>query len=749
MARSARALAGGVVVRAVSGHDKVAAALRVVRGDDLGAVARELGIPPDDLADWRDIFLVHGATGLEVDFHPRLPASNAFRVLLSDALRPLADPVEIQGEAARLLGIHLGASRVHYGAVVDGGEYGLVKAEYCHGVPGSLGRHRFDDFGPLAMAEFRAGRILVVENVDEDPRLTAAERTATKGLMIGAYVLMPLIKRRHPVAVFVVHMTEPHAWDAEELELIVETAERTWDAVERAHAEAALKASEERYRTLFESISDGFCIMEAILDEQGACADFRFVEINPAFERQTGLANAKGRTARELVPGLEEHWIEICGDIAARRERSQFVEHVASLDRWFEVDAYPIGEPRERRMAALFKDVTASRRAEEALQEAGKRKDAFLATLAHELRNPLAPIMNAVEILKREGRGPAAQQVLPLVERQLGHLVRLIDDLLDMSRITHGKLHLRRQQVTLAEIIQSAVESSTPYVQMSENTLTVSLPSEPVCLHADPVRLAQVFLNLLKNAAKFSMPGGQIRLSAERDDGQIVVTVADTGVGISASCMPHIFDKFSQGEMVASGFAEGGLGIGLSLARELVEMHDGDIEARSEGSGRGSQFIVRLPVLDVPARPAAEPAPKPDACRAPVSHRRVLVVDDNVDAATSLAMFLRLCGHDVEVAGDGVEAVEAAERFRPEVIFLDIGMPRLDGYGACRRIRAEPWGKEMVIVALTGWAQEEDRRKTREAGFDAHLVKPVGGAHLQELLGELQPEPLGLDPGQR
>jgi PAS domain S-box-containing protein len=733
------------VVRAVTGHAKVAAALRVVRGEDLAAVALDLGIPPDDLADWRDIFLVHGASGLEAGFHPRLPASNAFRVLLADALRHLADPVEIQGEAARLLGIHLGASRVHYGAVVDGGEYGLVKAEYCHGVPGSLGRHRFDDFGPLAMAEFRSGRILVVENVDEDPRLTEPERTATRGLTIGAYVLMPLIKGGQPVAVFVVHMVEPHAWDAEELELIVETAERTWDAVERAHAEAALRTSEERYRTLFESISDGFCIMEAILDEGGACADFRFVETNPAFERQTGLASAKGRTARELVPALEEHWIDICGDIAARGERAQFVEHVAGLDRWFEVDAYPIGEPKERKMAALFKDVTASRRAEEAMQEAGKRKDAFLATLAHELRNPLAPIMNAVEVLKREGGGHAAQEVLPVVERQLGHLVRLIDDLLDMSRITHGKLQLRRRQVTLAEIIQSAVESSTPYVRMSENTLTVSLPPEPVYLHADPVRLAQVFLNLLKNAAKYSTPGGHIHLSAERDDGRVLVTVADTGIGISASCMPHIFDKFSQGEMVASGFAEGGLGIGLSLARELVEMHEGDIEARSEGTGRGSQFIVRLSVIEVPVQPAAEPAPKAGASRAPlVRPRRVLVVDDNVDAATSLAMFLRLCRHDVELAGDGIEAVEVAERFRPEVIFLDIGMPRLDGYGACRRIRAEPWGKEMVIVALTGWAQEEDRRKTREAGFDAHLVKPVEGVRLQELLAELQPEPPGL-----
>jgi signal transduction histidine kinase/ActR/RegA family two-component response regulator len=345
-----------------------------------------------------------------------------------------------------------------------------------------------------------------------------------------------------------------------------------------------------------------------------------------------------------------------------------------------------------------------------------KRKDAFLATLAHELRNPLAPIMSAVEVMKRQTDERPMDELLPVIERQLGTLVRVIDELLDMGRIAHDQLQLHRKEVTLADVVQAAVESSRPYVQVSESTLTVSLPPDPIYLNADPVRLAQVFLNLLKAAAKLSAPGGQIRLSAERDNGRVVVSVADTG-----SIPAHIFDRFSQGDTVMSGLAEEGLGIGLSLARELVELHEGDIEANSEGAG---QFIVRLPVL---------------GALAPARHWRVLVVDDNADAATSLAMFLRICDHEVEVATDGVEAIETAERFRPEVIFLDIGMPRLDGYGACRRIRAKSWGKEMVIVALTGWAQEEDRRKTREAGFDAHLVKPVSGAHMVELLSGLQP----------
>jgi signal transduction histidine kinase/ActR/RegA family two-component response regulator len=334
-----------------------------------------------------------------------------------------------------------------------------------------------------------------------------------------------------------------------------------------------------------------------------------------------------------------------------------------------------------------------------------KRKEAFLATLAAELRNPLAPIMNAVDVMKRQTGERPMDEMLPVIERQLGHLVRVIDELLDMGRIAHGQLQLHRKEVTLAEVVQAAVESSRPYVQLAENTLTVSLPPDPIYLNADPVRLAQVFLNLLKTKAKLSAPGGQIHLSAERDNGRVVVSVANTG---------------SIGDTVMSDLAEEGLGVGLSLARELVEMHEGDMEAQSEGAG---QFIVRLPVL---------------GALAPAKHWRVLVVDDNADAATSLAMFLRICDHEVEVANDGVDAIETAERFRPEVIFLDIGMPRLDGYGACRRIRATSWGKPMVIVALTGWAQEEDRRKTREAGFDAHLVKPVSGVHLVELLSRVQ-----------
>lgn len=391
------------------------------------------------------------------------------------------------------------------------------------------------------------------------------------------------------------------------------------------------------------------------------------------------------------------------------------------------------------------------RRAEEGLREADRHKDVFLATLAHELRNPLAPITNAVEILKRPDTEADRPLALAMIERQFGHLVRLIDDLLDVNRISRGKLQLRRQPVALTEIVEQALESSRPHLHRAGHTLTVTLPPQPVRLDADPVRLAQVFLNLLNNASKYSPPGGQIRLTAAREAADVVVTVADTGIGIAPEHLPHLFEMFSQGDPMP-GYGQQGLGIGLSLARDLVAMHGGHIEARSEGLGRGSAFIVRLPILDNADADAdadsdadadaGAPAtsPEPELRQKPGSPRprRILVVDDNADGARSLALFLSISGHAVEMAYDGLEAVAAAERFNPEVVLLDIGMPQLDGYGACRRIREQPWGKTMVIVALTGWGQEEDQRKTREAGFDAHLVKPVSGAMLLATLAGLE-----------
>jgi CheY-like chemotaxis protein/two-component sensor histidine kinase len=319
------------------------------------------------------------------------------------------------------------------------------------------------------------------------------------------------------------------------------------------------------------------------------------------------------------------------------------------------------------------------------------------------------------------------------MERQLGQMVRLVDDLMDVSRITRGNLELKKERVQLAAAVGSAVETSCPLIEQMGHELTIRLTKHPVVVNADPTRLAQVFANLLNNAAKYNDRGGHIWLTAERQGSDVVVSVKDTGIGIPPDQLTTIFDMFNQVDRSLEK-AQDGLGIGLTFVRRLVEMHDGRVEARSEGIGRGAEFVVRLPVVveaSVPQREYEEPA-------APKSSLRILIVDDNQDGADSLAMMLRIMKYDTATAYDGQEGVDVAERLRPDVVLLDIGLPKLNGYEACRRIRGQPWGKSMVLIALTGWGQDRDRRRSHEAGFDHHMVKPVDPDALMRLLAELQ-----------
>jgi signal transduction histidine kinase/ActR/RegA family two-component response regulator len=391
----------------------------------------------------------------------------------------------------------------------------------------------------------------------------------------------------------------------------------------------------------------------------------------------------------------------------------------------------------------LRRNLSARKQTEEALRQADRRKDRFLATLAHELRNPLAAIRNAVELLRRaDGNADLMEQAGGVMQRQVGQMVRLVDDLLDISRITNGKLHLRKEPVELATAVRSAVEECRPFLDTQSHELTVTLPPEPVYLDADPTRLGQVFANLLTNAAKYTEKGGHIWLTAERQGEEAVVSVRDTGIGIDALQLPHLFEMFSQAAPALER-SQGGLGIGLALVRGLVGLHGGTIEARSDGHGLGSEFLVRLPLVPRPVATAPRPTEngeKPSAEQG----RRILVVDDNRDAADSLALLLRLMGHDIHTAHDGLEAVQAAAAFRPEVVVLDIGLPKMDGYEAARHIRQQPWGKNMVLVALTGWGQEEDKRRAVKAGFSHHLTKPAEPADLAKLLavlGRASPDP--------
>jgi signal transduction histidine kinase/ActR/RegA family two-component response regulator len=368
------------------------------------------------------------------------------------------------------------------------------------------------------------------------------------------------------------------------------------------------------------------------------------------------------------------------------------------------------------------------------LQEADRRKDEFLAMLAHELRNPLAPIKNAVHLLRMKGTSSAEWQwARDVIDRQLIQMVRLIDDLMDISRITRNKLELRRERVELEPILKGAVETSRPLIEAAGHTLIVSIPPDPIPLDADLTRMAQVFSNLLNNAAKYTPRGGTIWLRAERGEATVTVTIRDTGIGIPQKMLPRIFDMFTQVDR-SQDRSQGGLGIGLTLVRRLVEMHGGTVEARSEGPDQGSEFVVRLP-LDPPASGSKPPADEIEP-RAGVRHR-IVVADDNRDSTETLQILLTMMGHQVHIAENGLDAVTLVEAKRPDLVLLDIGMPTMSGYEVARHIRREPWGQSMVLVAVTGWGQEGDRRRSREAGFDHHLVKPVDPIALQSVLAAM------------
>jgi signal transduction histidine kinase/ActR/RegA family two-component response regulator len=388
---------------------------------------------------------------------------------------------------------------------------------------------------------------------------------------------------------------------------------------------------------------------------------------------------------------------------------------------------------RPTQSAAVVLDISERKRAEQALHEADRAKDEFLATLAHELRNPLAPLTNAAELLRNPAVEPAWCR--DVIERQVSHLARLIDDLLDVSRITRDKLELRRKPVEISDVIRSAVEASRPMIENCGQTLVVAPPPESLYVDGDLVRLTQVFTNLLTNAAKFSRDAGAIRLGAGRDGDHVVIRIVDSGIGITKDELPRVFDRFYQSQRCSARFL-GGLGIGLSLVRRLVELHGGTVEAHSEGSDRGSEFVVRLPIIT--AAPAADAARATDAKleKATGTGKRVLIVDDNADGANSLGRLLALLGHETAMEYDGQAALDRAEVFAADVIFLDLGMPGLDGFEICRRLRASDSPRRPRIVAMTGWGRGEDRARTTAAGFDAHVVKPVDLAMLAQLLDE-------------
>jgi PAS domain S-box-containing protein len=626
------------------------------------------------------------------------------------------------------------------------------------------------------------------------------------------------------------------------------------DVSDQVRARLAIAESEQRYRTLFESIDEAFCVLELIVDAAGRPIDFRYLELNPAFEKQTGLRDAAGRRATEVLPH-EPHWFEIYGRVARTGEPVRFQNEARAIGRWFDVYAFRVGDPQEQKVAVLFSDITARRQAEEssrfqarlldevgqavvvtdpegtiiywnlaaedlygwsraeaigrhvlettvgpdfahraagileqvrsgqtwsgefevvsrgdrktalvtntgmtdeagrltaivgvsmditelkqaqqALEDADRRKDEFLATLAHELRNPLAAIRTALDVLARAGDDAArVQGMRVIIDRQSAQLVRLIDDLLDVSRITRGKLELRRQPVALAEVIAHAVDGVDEICQARGLRLRVDVPARSVVIDADPFRFAQVVSNLLSNACKFTDRGGEVVVTGGREGDHAVVRVRDTGVGMAPEDLVRMFEMFAQAPGPAH--QRSGLGIGLSLARSIVALHGGTVEAYSDGVGQGSEFVVRVPTVEQDAVAAVTSAPALAVSDTPPAGR-VLVVDDNEDVLEAVAIRLRLEGYAVDTASAAAEALHQARINRPSTVLLDIGLPDADGYEVARALRREPWGQDMFLVAVTGWGQQRDKRRARDAGFDVHLTKPVDVDALLRLLGE-------------
>jgi PAS domain S-box-containing protein len=513
------------------------------------------------------------------------------------------------------------------------------------------------------------------------------------------------------------------------------------DTTRELTTQAELRDSEERYRTLFEAIDEGVCILEMLFDDAGAPRDYVFLEMNPAFVKHTGLVDAVGRTALELVPGLERHWLDIYGRVATTGEPIRFVHGDAAMKRWFDVYATRVGSADSRKVALLFNDITERKLAETELQRlaadltaADRRKTEFLATLAHELRNPLAPLRSGLQVLRLSSGNPdATARVLEVMERQLGHMVELVDDLLDVARITRGQVELKQSRVDLKDVLDASIETSLPVIEEHHHRLVVEVAPEPLPLFADATRATQVVNNLLNNAAKYTPRGGTITLAARRDGADAVVSVADNGIGIAPDSLQEVFGLFNQ-VGTDRNRAQGGLGIGLSLVRSLVELHGGSVVADSAGAGQGSVFTVRLP-LDATAAESAPEAPAQQA--APMHSVRVLVVDDNRDAADTLSALLELLGHSAQVANDGRAALEAVLDFRPQVVFLDIGMPGMNGYDVAKAIRADRRLDQPLLVALTGWGGDADRQRTSAAGFDLHLTKPVDLEAIEKMLSSV------------
>jgi PAS domain S-box-containing protein len=643
----------------------------------------------------------------------------AFELAVADALRPLTSDTDAIQTAAGLLGAELEVGSVMYGEVDDERNTFYVPRDWKrHGVSNLCGKtFPIDAFGAEVAAAGRAGEVIAVTDVRTDPRTKAYQQAYLTAMGVTASLLVPLVKSGRLLAFLALGHEHPHRWSDAEIALARGMNERLWTAVDLARAHAALREERDRGQLILDSIAEGFVLIGV---------DWTVLQMNAEGLR---LANrsaqeALGRNHWEVWPeALDSPAGRMYHHVMAARVggRAEF-QHVGpgGSGNWFEVRAYPV---RDGGIVGFFLDITERKLAEQKLHAADQRKDEFLAMLAHELRNPLAPISAAADLLKigrlDENR---VRQSSAIIGRQVRHMTSLVDDLLDVSRVTRGLVTLARAPVAARTIVDEAIEQVRPLFEARRQRLSVRRAAPDATVLGDKARLVQVLGNLLNNASKYTPEERRIEVEARAGAEGLVLTVRDEGIGMDGELAPRVFDLFTQATR-SSDRSQGGLGLGLALVKNLAELHGGSVVCDSPGLGRGSTFAVTLPLMQAaaPHDDAASSAPQPGAPR-PV---RLLVVDDNVDAAATLGMLLEACGYAVMVENDSLRALEVALRECPEVGLLDIGLPEMDGNELARRLRADPRTRAMLLVAITGYGQEQDRRAALEAGFDHHMVKPV------------------------
>jgi len=656
----------------------------------------------------------------------------AFELTVSDALRPLASSEQVIATASALLGGELHAGRVVYAEMDHAtGRFSVPRWWARDGRALSRPSFSLDEFGPAVGAALRAGDVVRIHDCARDVR-TMGYRSAYVADGIGALLVVPLVKSNRLTACLGIDCPQARHWSDDDLQLARDVAERTWAAAETARAQAELRAERDRSRNIFDTIAEGFALFDA---------DWTVLEMNAEGLRicRMEAQDVVGRNHWEVFPHTVEDepgpmYREVMRTrVAGAAEHSHVFPDGARL--WTEVRAYPM---QDGGIAAFFRDITDRKLAEEKLVEADRRKDEFLAMLAHELRNPLAPISAAAELLRVGALSEArVRQSSNIIGRQVRHMTRLVDDLLDVSRVTRGLITLERAQVGMRGVVQEAVEQVKPAIEARRQRLTVHLPPSWAQVEGDKARLVQVVANVLGNATKYTPETCAIDLRAEARGEALVISVRDEGIGMDQELTRRVFDLFTQGER-SSDRSQGGLGLGLALVRNLVELHGGMVGCSSPGAGKGSTFVLTLPLIQA-AMPA--PVPEPAAPAANPGALKILVVDDNVDAAETLGLLLATCGHEVVVEHEPLRALERARGCMPDVCLLDIGLPGIDGRELARRLRAQPETAHAVLVAVTGYGQQQDREQAFAAGFQHHLVKPVDFDVLARLLEDVQAAP--------